>query len=238
MNLILFEADELDQPLRADDPRARHLTTVLRRKVGDHFDCGVVNGPRGRGRIQHETAGALELKFAWADPPPPLDPIWLVVGLPRPQTARKILSEVSSLGVAGICFFRSEKSEASYASSHLWTNGEARRWLLAGVAQAFCTRVPQCVQANDLAAAMNMTGHAATRVALDNYEAGTSLAHLALGTAPAVLAIGAERGWSGTERDVLRNAGFSLAHLGSRVLRTETACIVGLALLKARLALM
>jgi RsmE family RNA methyltransferase len=39
------------------------------------------------------------------------------------------------------------------------------------------------------------------------------------------LAIGPERGWSTQERDFLRANGFSLCHMGQRVLRVETAVV-------------
>jgi RsmE family RNA methyltransferase len=42
---------------------------------------------------------------------------------------------------------------------------------------------------------------------------------------PVVLAIGAERGWSDRERDMLEKAGFLRLSLGDRALRTETACV-------------
>jgi RsmE family RNA methyltransferase len=42
---------------------------------------------------------------------------------------------------------------------------------------------------------------------------------------PVVLAIGAERGWSDRERDLLEEAGFLRLSLGDRALRTETACV-------------
>jgi 16S rRNA (uracil1498-N3)-methyltransferase len=53
-----------------------------------------------------------------------------------------------------------------------------------------------------------------------------------------ILALGAERGWSGEERVMLRKAGFQFVHLGARVLRTETACVAALSLLRAKLHLM
>jgi RsmE family RNA methyltransferase len=40
-----------------------------------------------------------------------------------------------------------------------------------------------------------------------------------------VLAIGSERGWSERERDLFEAAGFLRLSLGSRALRTETACV-------------
>ena len=44
-------------------------------------------------------------------------------------------------------------------------------------------------------------------------------------------------GWSARDRAFLRANGFALAHLGTRVLRTETAVVAAVALVKARLGL-
>jgi len=237
VNLILFDPAELTRPLPADDPRARHLREVLRRGPQETFDCGLINGPRGRARLEREDATGLFLSFTWGEVPPPLPAITLLIGLPRPQTARKILQECATLGVASLCFFTTEKGERSYASSQLWARHEARRHLLVGVAQAFCTHVPTCTVVDSLATALASVDSCSTRVALDNYEATAALTQFPGGPLPAVLAIGAERGWSPAERDQLRASGCSLAHLGPRVLRSETACAVGLSLLKARLGL-
>jgi len=54
---------------------------------------------------------------------------------------------------------------------------------------------------------------------------------------PVTLALGAERGWSPAERTLLRESGFTFGHLGDRVLRTETACIAAVTLLRAKLGL-
>jgi len=75
---------------------------------------------------------------------------------------------------------------------------------------------------------------AAPRLALDVYEAGAPLSQLAPAAGPVVLALGPERGWSPDERTQLRAAGFTLAHLGSRVLRVETALVAALSVLLAR----
>ena len=49
----------------------------------------------------------------------------------------------------------------------------------------------------------------------------------------AVSAIGSERGWTDTERDLLARDGFSLLSMGKRVLRTETAATVSASLILA-----
>ncbi|NOX42803.1 MAG: 16S rRNA (uracil(1498)-N(3))-methyltransferase [Gammaproteobacteria bacterium] len=50
-----------------------------------------------------------------------------------------------------------------------------------------------------------------------------------------VLLIGSEGGISAEERDLAIQAGFKLAHLGPRVLRTETAAVVALSILQSTL---
>jgi 16S rRNA (uracil1498-N3)-methyltransferase len=231
VNLVLFEPAEIDAPLSRLDPRAVHILKVLRRKEGDPFDAGIVNGSRGKGTISKIGPEELVFRFtAFADPPG-LDPIHLVVALPRPQTARKILNEATSLGVASIQFFQSERGEPSYATSSLWTTPEWRRHLIEGAAQAFDTRIPEVVHCPGLDELVAALPAGSARIALDNYEASRRMAPSAV--RPLALAFGPERGWSAAERDVLRRNGFELAHLGERVLRTETALVAAIAVAKA-----
>ncbi len=238
MNLILFEPDELGAPLPLKDPRAQHLLSVLRRQPGDHFDAGIINGPRGKGRLRSIGAESLLLDFSPSETPPPLAPIHLLVGLPRPQTARKILHETSSLGVARIDFVVTEKTEAGYAQSTLWSSGEWRRHVISGTEQAFCTRLPEISWDRSLSEILTGQSPLGTRIALDNYEASCAFGSLKTLEPPLVLAFGAERGWSDKERQALRASGFTIAHLGSRVLRAETAITAAVALTLARLGRM
>jgi RsmE family RNA methyltransferase len=214
-----------------------HLLEVLRRRVGDTFDAGLVNGPRGKGTLAAIGADVLTLTFAWGAEPPPLDPITLLIGLPRPQTARKILQEACALGVAALHFVTTEKGEPSYAQSTLWSSGEWRRHLVAGAEQAFDTRLPELAHGRTLGETVAALPAAGTRTTFDNYESPQSFSALTVG-APVTLAFGPERGWSGAERDLLRANRFAFAHLGSRVLRTETAVVAALALTRAKLGLL
>ena len=229
MNLILFEPGEIASPLSRADPRAVHIERVLKRAPGDLFDAGIVNGPRGKGRVVSIGSGGLSFAFEAADLPPPPDPIDLLVAMPRPQTARKILGEAAALGVASIRFFISEKGERSYAESTLWRSGEWRRHLVEGAAQAFDTRIPEVAHFPSLSNAIEGLPPGSARIALDNYEATRRMGQ----GLPVVLGFGPERGWSAEERDLLRQRGFELAHMGTRVLRTETAVVAALAIAKA-----
>jgi 16S rRNA (uracil1498-N3)-methyltransferase len=239
VNIILFSPEEVQLPLSGMDFRARHILEVLRRKPGDTFAAGLINGPRGKGTLVSLGAdGALALSFAWGDPPPPLAPLRLLVGLPRPQTARDILREGAALGVAAMDFVRTERGEPSYARSTLWSAREWEALLVAGAAQAFCTRLPAVRHGHTLAEAVAALPADCTRLALDNYESPAPLGQATIAAGATVaLAIGSERGWSAAERALLLQRGFLLVHLGERVLRTETACIAAVSLLRAKLGL-
>ena len=239
MNIILFSTSEVQLPLARKDGRARHILEVLRRQVGDTFDAGLINGPRGKGTVTHIGDDTLQLTFAWGASPPPLAPVRLIIGLPRPQTSRDILREGAALGVARMDFVHTEKAEPSYGQSSLWRSHEWESLLATGAAQAFCTRLPEVHHGHTLAEALDALPLECTRIALDNYESSRRLGEVNLPAhAHAVLALGAERGWSAGERALLLQHGFLLAHLGERVLRTETACIVAVAVLKAMLGLL
>ena len=236
MNIILFHPAEVQLPLARRDPRAVHLLEVLRRRPGDTFDAGLIDGPRGRGTLVAIAAEALTLGFVWGEPPPPLSPVHLLIGLPRPQTARDLLRDATTLGVAAMHFVRTERGEPSYARSKLWTSGEWKECVIKGAAQAFCTRLPAVTHGSALVDAFVRLPADSVRLVLDNYEGTSALSRCELpDCAAAVLALGSERGWSAAERELLRTHGFAFVHLGSRVLRTETACVAAVALLKARL---
>ena len=239
MNLVLFESHELDSPLSPADRRAVHVREVLRRQPGDTFDVGLLNGPRGRATLVSIDDGALRLAFSWGPPSAARTGLVLIAGLPRPQTARDILRDATTLGATALHFVRTEKGEASYAGSSLWCSGEWRRHVMMGAEQAFDTRIPDVNHGGSLAETLPALPAPSTRIVLDNYEspAAFGAGHIARDL-PLVLALGAERGWSGAERELFRGHGFTFAHLGERVLRTETAAIAAIAIARARLGLM
>ncbi|MGE3982761.1 MAG: 16S rRNA (uracil(1498)-N(3))-methyltransferase, partial [Dehalococcoidia bacterium] len=102
---------------------------MLRLSEGDSFLAGIVDGLIGRATLRSIDAEALAIDFEPERESPPLDPITLIVGLPRPQTAKKVLHEATAMGVQRIHFVRSDLGERSYAHSPLWKAGEYRRHL-------------------------------------------------------------------------------------------------------------
>lgn len=236
MNLVLFSPEETNRPLPRADRRAEHILKVLRRKPGDIFDAGLVNGPFGKATLVRAGDAALHLNFVWdttAPPPPPA--LTLIVGLPRPQTARDILRDATTLGATALWFVATERSEPSYAASKLWSTGVWRQHVLIGAEQAFSTLVPEVRPPAALDAALAALPPPGTRLALDNYESAGRLADTAVPPGrPVVLAVGPERGWTQRDRETLRGRQFHFTHLGRRVLRTETAVVAALTLIRAK----
>ena len=235
MNIILFENHEIDAPFRRDDRRVKHILTVLRREVGDSTDVGLVNGPRGKAILRSMNEHEVVFDIAWGKEPPALLPIDLIVGLSRPQTSRAILQEATSLGVRSIYFAATQRAEPSYASSKLWTADEWKRLVRAGVEQAFSTRFPTVKFGVSLSDCIESTNSTAHRICLDNYEATTGLWEASHKKQSVVLAVGSERGWTENERELFRQNGFVLAHLGDRPLRTETAAIASISIVSAQM---
>lgn len=238
MNLFLLEEAAVGDTWAPDDPRSVHLRTVLGKGPGDDFDIGVRDGPRGRAHIERIDDHGLHLRFRWERRVVQPRPCTVLVGLPRPQTARRILYESACLGVRELRFIRTDRSERSYAHSRLWTTGEWERRLVEGAEQAFATDLPQVSHAASLEDALaqeeSHPDRMADRYGLDNYEAAVALPDAPATAAECVLALGGERGWSDRERNLLRNSGYRLCHLGPRVLRTETALVAAFAIEAAR----
>jgi 16S rRNA (uracil1498-N3)-methyltransferase len=238
VNLILFESGEIESPLPRTDPRAVHLLNTLRMREGDRFDAGVVNGVRGKARVASIAADLIALEFSLDVEPLPPDPLDIIVGLPRPQSARRILHDAAALGVRRVTFTSTARSDPNYAASSLWASGEWRRHLIDGAQQAFDTRIPEVVQDITLVSAA-AAAQGGVRIALDNYEASAGLPKLLRAQisecGSVTLAFGPERGWGAADREVLRASGFLLASLGRRVMRTETAIASAVAVLRAEL---
>jgi len=238
MNLILFEPGELEKPLSAVDPRAVHLLRVLHAKEGDTVKAGVIDGPIGTAKIVAVTRSAVDLEFTLQDTPPEPYPLTVAVGHPRPIVARRLMKDLTTIGVARICFLGADLGEQSYRDARMW-EGDLRASLVEGASQARTSRLPQIVlfegvrtflEAIDLSA-----GDAAgpNRVLLDLAEGLPPVLGLDYPSRQTVLAVGPERGWSGREQRLFTEAHFTAGSLGSRPLRTETACTVGAAFVLA-----
>ena len=242
MNIILFEGETIPAELSRQDERARHILKILRLTEGDTFRCGLVNGPSGICRIERITAEALSLFWEKTADKKALYPVTLLVGYTRPISSKRILREAASLGVERIIFTGTDTGERSYRVSNLWKTGEYRKYLTDGAQQAGSTAVPGVLFFPDVVSVLEavhpgtgMTGAEMDLVVLDNVHSCGRMSEYTPPRSSVLLAIGSERGWSDRERELFSKRGFISLSLGERILRTETACSAGLAVLLARM---
>lgn len=252
MNIVLFEAAEVSVGdgiatgtgrLGRGDPRYLHIKKVLRKKAGDGFAAGVVDGPEGTARVLALDEGGLSFEFRAERPMRPLFPVRLAVGFPRPIQLKRLLRDAASLGVERVYLIGTELGERSYRDSSLVDRGAARESLLEGVSQARGTALPSLDLYDSAREFVETTADEdAERVLLDTADPESSLFSMDLGTPtprrPLVLAIGSERGWSAAERALFREGGYRVASLGPRILRTETATVAALSIALAKIGRM
>ena len=266
VNIILFDPAEIGKPLPRRDGRTIHLLKVLHKKAGDCFEAGILGGNLGRGRIDTvKLDGSVMYSLDLREAPPPRCPIRMAVGFPRPIQIRRLLRDLSNLGLEAVDLIGTDLGEKSYRETKLLTDGGAREALIEGAVQARDTRLPAlsafpCMEdwlaerpwERPLPSEGNASlekkvawgvydGNASQSpllIALDNVRPEGSLALLSALGQSMVLAVGSERGWSDRERDALEEAGFLRLSMGERVMRTETACVAAAVLAMEKIGLL
>ena len=144
MNLILLtEADRVDGAhFRLTGARAKHIAEVLRAEPGRALRVGLLEGPLGQGTIIATSPDSADLDCAFDAAPPPRPRTDLVLAIPRAKSLRKLLPEVTALGIDRLVLFRSWRVAKPYLTQAILEPAEYRPLLHDGLMQAKCTREP------------------------------------------------------------------------------------------------
>ena len=222
MNIILFEEAPSFLPL--DDERARHILSVLHLKEGDTFKGGILSGKELLVRVDAIEKEGIRLSYVEKEDSSALFPLSMILAEVRPICMKRILREVTSLGVGKLHLVISELGEKSYMDAGLYNSGEWRKIVLDGAMQAGMTGVMDVelhLALPDLLSSL----HHRDRLIFDNVIGKKGLGEIPSLSDNVVIAIGPERGWSARERNSFLENGFSPILLGKRILRTETAAV-------------
>lgn len=239
MNIILFDDFPEGGFIPASDERASHILNILHLRQGDSFKMGIINESEGEATIEAVSDDGITVSYK-SSCKPALYPVTLLCAQVRPICMKRILREAVSLGVGRIILSGSDTGEKSYLSSNLYKTGEYREYLLDGAMQSAHAGLPEVLFADHVNMAVRLVREnceGADLIMLDNVVGAVPLSTSEIGKS-AVLAIGPERGWSDRERKLFQESGFRPMLLGSRVLRTETACSTGVAVLLSRMGLL
>lgn len=234
MNIILFDKEEIiDNHVFLSDHRAKHIVKILHSEVGDSLRVGVINGNSGIGKIVR-----LEKKFPFTVKlavsltkklinQPVVD---LILALPRPIMLKRILSQVTALGVGRIYIINAARVEKSFWKSGVLEPAEYIPHLLHGLEQAVDTRLPHikiCTSFKSFVEeklAERKVDY--SNLLLAHPSVRTSLSSCIQDKKGRVLyAIGPEGGWLEYELEMFERAGMKSFSIGSRILKVDTAIV-------------
>lgn len=237
MNSILIESPEPGPLVRLDDRASGHVLRLLRKGVGDTVVVGILHGP-----VAPVTIRAVEDGVVVVDrprgPTPPMPPVELILAMPRPKVMKRLWGPIASLGVERITVIGGEKVEPSYFASHAVEPEVYRPRLIEGLEQVRDTRLPEVFIEPSFprfAEAFLPTWPPSIRLLAD--PAGERRVRDLVAPGGAVsLAVGPEGGWSDHERNAFIRHDFIPVSLGPRALRTDTAVIGLLTLVREAMA--
>lgn len=225
MNLILFKGDENLTSLPLTDHRAIHIMSIIKPEVGDSLDIGIVNGLKGKMIIENITVSSIEFSTIFNQTSAVLLPVTLIIGTPRPPVAKRLLKDLTTIGVGRIIMTATDLGEKTYLTSKLWKNEKYMDYIYDGCSQAESTIIPDVKRFFSLKKALDsIVNTHSNKIALDNIRPKETLSCLKLPLSESIIVIGGERGFSDRERDMLEAYGYRLFSMGERVLRTETVC--------------
>jgi RsmE family RNA methyltransferase len=166
----------------------------------------------------------------------------VAAGFGRPIQIRRLLRDLSNIGVSAVDLVGTELAEKSYRDTKLLEDGGAHAALIEGAVQARDTSIPVLTVYDSLDKWLRQSPwkndedrHYPLLAAMDNVRPEGSIFNIGNTNRSAVLAVGPERGWSDRERELFEQAGFLRLSMGNRALRTETACAAAAAILVGKI---
>lgn len=222
--MITLVADDLSGEVTVEGEAYRHLFRARRVPVG--AEVRVVDG-QGQARWgEVARVDRSSARVVLGDPAPTNEPSFrldLLVPTFRPERASWLVEKATEIGVSAIRFLNSERAPRTFGDG---TVERMRRVAVSAVEQCHRSLVPEITGPHPWE---DIGGFPAEgRWFLDPQGAigGWGI----LGQTGALL-IGPEGGWAPSERDQVLAEGWLPVGLGSRILRIETAALVGAAML-------
>lgn len=226
MNLvILFKEDFVSESkVILTDRRLKHVLSIHKANEGDTLKVGLLNGKIGTGLITHINKSEMEMEVKlFNDSPKPLD-LKLVLAMPRPKFLKRVIQDVTSMGIKEIYIIKTWRVDKSYWNSSVLEEENLLQYMILGLEQAKDTVLPKIhiekffkpfvedKLPNIIKDTEAIVAHPKSK---DKCTYNLSK--------PVTLAIGPEGGFIDYEIEMLEKQGFKVMTLGDRILRVETA---------------
>ncbi|OED40862.1 16S rRNA (uracil(1498)-N(3))-methyltransferase [Endozoicomonas sp. (ex Bugula neritina AB1)] len=226
MNLLLLESEDFtdDQQVVLIGRRLRHVLEVHRAEVGDQLRVGKVNSKIGLGTITELSEEKLVMDVDLSEDPPKALPLTVLLALPRPKMLKRSLQHLTALGAKTIVLLNSYRVEKSFWQSPWLSDEKIHEQLILGLEQSRDTLLPEVILEKRFKPFVEdqLPAMVAGKRGLVAHPVGGERCPHQVEEA-VVLAIGPEGGFIPYEVEKLEEAGFGRIHLGSRILRVETA---------------
>lgn len=230
MNCLLLPIEKFSSDAACIDELSQinHINKVLTAKVGDTLKIGQMGGHLGTAVIESIRSDAIELRDIQLTtaPPPKLD-LTLVLALPRPKVLRRLIMDMTALGVRDIILINSYRTQKSYWQSPMLERLD--EFVLEGLQQGVDTIAPRITLQkrfkpfveDELAGLVTnraIVAHPYSELSFTQYLQQPPSLGL-----PSLVCIGSEGGWIDYEIALLATQGCAAVTIGSRILRTEAA---------------
>ena len=235
MNCILLPATNFfdNSAYINETKQIEHINQVLGAKVGDTLKIGQLEGNLGTAIIADITPERIELcELSLTVAPPPKLDLTVVLALPRPKVLRRLMMDMTALGVRDIIMINSYRTQKSYWQSPMLSRLD--EFVLEGLQQGIDTVAPRIslqkrfkpFVEDELAQLITnraIVAHPYGELSFSQYlqQQRTESSHGSI--LPSMVFIGAEGGWINYEVELLAEQGCQAVYIGKRILRTEAA---------------
>ena len=227
MNLIILFKDDFTADsnlVHIYGRRFKHITEVNRAHAGSSLRIGLLDGDMGEGVIKYINNNMLEMEVNLNVKPPVPVPVILLLAVPRPRVLKRVLTQITAIGVKKIILINSFRVEKSFWKSDLLNNDNLKKYLIKGLEQGVDTILPT-IQTQPLfkpfvedhlpemiTGTTSFVAHPTAQETFPRCLGGTI-----------TLAIGPEGGFIPYEINKFIDCGFTPVRLGERILPVETA---------------
>lgn len=217
---------------------AHHLAHVLRAEPGRVVELIDGSGKAWRGIVSQIFADRVELqKLELLQDKSSSVRIGLIQSLCKADKLEWILQKATELGASDIYLLEADRSVMKVAKDKIETKMDRWQKIVLAAAKQSRRSVLPVLHPPAKAAVVSEIAQVELGIILSENERSFTLKSILResGVKSAVFCIGPEGGWTHREEEIFAKAGFRSASLGPTILRTETAAIVAIALLRYEL---
>jgi len=228
MNILILKENEKisDEKFKITGSKFLHLKNILQVKVGQKIFTGELDGLRGFAEVLEINPTSILVNVDLNQKPLEALPIKLILALPRPKILKRILRNISMLGVKEVYLINTYKVEKSFWKSKVLVDKNYETYFLQGLEQSRDTLMPRLYLKNRFKPFVEDELPAIIKgsTALAAHPGPHPVFPQGIRN-PLTLAIGPEGGFTDYEIDKLIEAGFQVVQCGTRILRVETALV-------------